>query len=213
MCSRLRRVSRWIDGMFSVPSPRLRRRQDWRVSTFIRCGIRGRHTGSRTVCICEQSPTCLGTHRQGLPAMCTRTRATRQRLGRWTCWVQLWRWGSSRGDRVGVNADFQPLRQTVGNRKPLTCQGKSVVGDTGFEPVTSSVSGKRATAAPIARAVLLFSCRSSRWVRDLNPCKRICSPLPRLSANPPLDGYGDPLRADDGIRTRDPHLGKVMLYH
>ena len=26
-----------------------------------------------------------------------------------------------------------------------------VVGDTGFEPVTSSVSGKRATAAPIAR--------------------------------------------------------------
>jgi hypothetical protein len=21
------------------------------------------------------------------------------------------------------------------------------------------------------------------------------------------------LRADDGIRTRDPHLGKVMLYH
>src|SRR5699024_11151323 len=27
-----------------------------------------------------------------------------------------------------------------------------VVGDTGFEPVTSSVSGKRATAAPIARA-------------------------------------------------------------
>ena len=26
------------------------------------------------------------------------------------------------------------------------------VGDTGIEPVTSSVSGKRATAAPIARA-------------------------------------------------------------
>ncbi len=28
----------------------------------------------------------------------------------------------------------------------------------------------------------------SRWVRDLNPCIRICSPLPRLSANPPADG-------------------------
>ena len=27
------------------------------------------------------------------------------------------------------------------------------VGDTGFEPVTSSVSGKRATAAPIARCI------------------------------------------------------------
>ena len=43
------------------------------------------------------------------------------------------------------------------------------MGDTGIEPVTSSVSGKRAPAAPIARA-------------------------------------------DDGTRTRDPHLGKVMLY-
>ena len=48
-------------------------------------------------------------------------------------------------------------------------QMKLVVGRTGIEPVTSSVSGKRATAAPTARA-------------------------------------------DDGIRTRDPHLGKVMLY-
>src|SRR5215204_4734575 len=33
---------------------------------------------------------------------------------------------------------------------PLTCTN-TVVGDTGFEPVTSSVSRKRATAAPIAR--------------------------------------------------------------
>ena len=43
------------------------------------------------------------------------------------------------------------------------------MGDARFELATSSVSGKRATAAPIARA-------------------------------------------DDGTRTRDPHLGKVMLY-
>ena len=60
-----------------------------------------------------------------------------------------------------------------------------VVGDTGFEPVTSSVSRKRATAAPIALAVEL----SQRWVRDLNPCTRICSPLPRLSANPPGEPF------------------------
>ena len=32
-----------------------------------------------------------------------------------------------------------------------TSPGVMLVGDTGFEPVTSSVSGKRATAAPIAR--------------------------------------------------------------
>src|SRR5699024_6666128 len=69
----------------------------------------------------------------------------------------------------------------------------------------------RATAAPIARA---------RWVRDSNPCIRLCRPLPRLSANPPGDDVrpavspagGRRLRADDGTRTRDPHLGKVMLY-
>ena len=36
---------------------------------------------------------------------------------------------------------------------------EGLVGDTGFEPVTSSVSGKRATAAPIApvKAVELWS--------------------------------------------------------
>ena len=40
--------------------------------------------------------------------------------------------------------------------------------------------------------------------------------MPSLSANPPLKmpGAGGPplLGADDGTRTRDPHLGKVMLY-
>ncbi len=83
--------------------------------------------------------------------------------------------------------------------------GLCVVGDTGIEPVTSSVSGKRATAAPIAHA---------RWVRDSNPCIRLCRPLPRLSANPPYvpTEIGGVMRADDGTRTRDPHLGKVMLY-
>src|SRR5690554_2633671 len=41
------------------------------------------------------------------------------------------------------------------------------------------MSGKRATAAPIARA--------ARWRRDSNPCIRLCRPLPRLSATPPRD--------------------------
>jgi hypothetical protein len=93
-----------------------------------------------------------------------------------------------------------------------------LVGDTGFEPVTSSVSRKRATAAPIAR-VLICGGTAGRWVRDLNPCTRICSPLPRLSANPPwrhspkeVFGWERPLRADDEARTRDLNLGKVALY-
>ena len=80
-------------------------------------------------------------------------------------------------------------------KPPLTC-GFSV-GDTGFEPVTSSVSGKRATTAPIARIRehATDGCevvRVWRWVRDLNPCTRICSPLPRLSANPPRRSGRDP---------------------
>jgi hypothetical protein len=37
-----------------------------------------------------------------------------------------------------------------GRKWPLTC-GFVLVGGTGFEPVTSSVSGKRATTAPTAR--------------------------------------------------------------
>ena len=95
--------------------------------------------------------------------------------------------------------------------------------DTGIEPVTSSVSGKRATAAPIA--LMLPGERAwwePRWRRDSNPRRRLCRPLPNHSATPPgtrsledkvsgLD-QGRKLRADDGSRTRDPHHGKVMLY-
>src|SRR5512139_115806 len=90
-----------------------------------------------------------------------------------------------------------------------------LVGDTGFEPVTSSVSRKRATTAPIARddsKVPRGSFEQSRWRRDLNPCRRICSPLPRLSATPPRRGPATLLRADDEARTRDLNLGKVALY-
>ena len=86
----------------------------------------------------------------------------------------------------------------------LTC-----VGDTGFEPVTSSVSGKRAPTAPIARG----GCGNRTRVQGF------AGPCLSHSANPPesLVGAGSavyepPQRADDGIRTRDPHLGKVMRY-
>ena len=85
----------------------------------------------------------------------------------------------------------------------------ALVGDTGIEPVTSSVSGKRATAAPIARGGYGIRTRVYGFA---GPCLS-------QSANPPesLVGAGSavyepPQRADDGIRTRDPHLGKVMRY-
>ena len=98
--------------------------------------------------------------------------------------------------------------------RPLTCgdtQKRSAradllrVGDTGIEPVTFPVSGGRAPAAPIARVQLTLPCPAvtcrdvtwspvgtrSRWRRDLNPCSRICSPVPRLSATPPSTPSGD----------------------
>jgi hypothetical protein len=41
----------------------------------------------------------------------------------------------------------------------------------------------------------------------------VASPLGHSTGEPLPTGTGrDSLRADDGIRTRDPHLGKVMLY-
>ena len=50
----------------------------------------------------------------------------------------------------------------------------------------------------------------------MNPCGRLCRPLPRLSATPPCGGLPQRYfytRADDEIRTRDPNLGKVVRYH
>ena len=62
--------------------------------------------------------------------------------------------------------------------KPAGPEGPGrTVRDTGIEPVTSSVSGKRSPAELNARAF-----------------------------------PGGKRGADDGTRTRDPHLGKVMRY-
>ncbi len=67
-----------------------------------------------------------------------------------------------------------------GSETGLECS--SVVRDTGIEPVTSSVSGKRSPAELIARVETL----SWRWRRESNPCARLCRPLPHHSATPPL---------------------------
>ena len=47
----------------------------------------------------------------------------------------------------------------------------------------------------------------------MNPCTRLCRPLPRLSATPPHTNPGVwILRADDRVRTGDLNLGKVPRY-
>ena len=92
-----------------------------------------------------------------------------------------------------------------------------MVVDTGLEPVTSSMSRKRASQLRQSTDVLnqLFSfqvvhCEVETGFepvyRDL---QSLASPLGHSTGVAQCELF----RADDGIRTRDPHLGKVMLYH
>lgn len=80
--------------------------------------------------------------------------------------------------------------------------------DTGIEPVTSSVSGKRSPAELIAPG------KPKAGGGDGNRT-RVHGFAGRCLTTRPLHRWGPRhlhLRADDGIRTRDPHLGKVMRY-
>ena len=80
------------------------------------------------------------------------------------------------------------------------------MGDSGFEPLTSSASRKRSPPELIAR-------------------KYFATPRGGTRNRTGVQGFADPClttrpcrqrrptaRAEDGIRTRDPHHGKVMLY-
>ena len=83
-----------------------------------------------------------------------------------------------------------------------------MVGDTGFEPVTSSVSGKRATTALIARGLQEVK---TGFEPVYTALQAAASPLGHATVwGVTPDPYR--IRADDEIRTRDPHLGKVMRY-
>src|SRR5437764_13756361 len=81
-----------------------------------------------------------------------------------------------------------------------------LVGDTGIEPVTSSVSGKRSPAELIARDLAEVE---TGFEPVYTALQAVASPLGHSTSRG--DAFGG-LRADDGTRTRDPHLGKVMRY-
>ena len=106
------------------------------------------------------------------------------------------------------------LRYIRGCKSPLA--GASV-RDTGIEPVTSSVSGKRATAALIAPMKAIKFSRGGDGIRTrVNGFAGRClASRPRHHAGfepAYLTRNGSCTRADDETRTRDPHLGKVMRY-
>src|SRR5882672_7541338 len=86
-----------------------------------------------------------------------------------------------------------------------------LVGDTGIEPVTSSVSRKRSPTELIARG---GGGNRTRVQGFAGPCLSHSATPPNLIGGRDGGPARDPstLRADDGIRTRDPHLGKVMRY-
>ena len=99
-----------------------------------------------------------------------------------------------------------PYVPEIGKRPskgPLTCG--YLVGDTGFEPVTSSVSRKRATTAPIARAGQIEV--ETGFEPVYAALQAAASPLGHSTI-----GGGKTLRADDRPRTGDLNLGKVALY-
>src|SRR5918993_1296923 len=93
----------------------------------------------------------------------------------------------------------------------LVFAGMFEVGDSGFEPLTSSASRKR--SPPELIALTCFAdprggTRNRTGVQGFadpclttRPCRQRCCFAPQTAA-----------RAEDGIRTRDPHHGKVMLY-
>ncbi len=90
------------------------------------------------------------------------------------------------------------------------------VRDTGIEPVTSSVSGKRATAAPIAPVLGYLIVRGGDGIRTrvygfAGRCLA-SRPRHRIVVDTTSVPVGRGTGADDETRTRDPHLGKVMRY-
>ena len=57
---------------------------------------------------------------------------------------------------MGSRTSIRSSLITEKTRLDIAWAGFLLVGDTGFEPVTSSVSGKRATTAPIAQSLALL---------------------------------------------------------
>ncbi len=72
--------------------------------------------------------------------------------------------------------------------KPASDLPQRVVGDTGFEPVTSSVSRKRATAAPIA-PVMLWIEVGTGFEPVYTDLQSVASPL----GQPTVDGSAETL--------------------
>jgi hypothetical protein len=108
--------------------------------------------------------------------------------------------------RSRTNNESDPVRALRGHRSPI-----AFVDDTGIEPVTSSVSGKRATAAPIVQDSVVnkvFEVETG-FEPVYTALQAVASPLGHSTTeSQPADLF----RANDRVRTGDLNLGKVALY-
>src|SRR4029078_707752 len=100
--------------------------------------------------------------------------------------------GPSRGgrywDRTSDLFRVREARYRCANRPSRESRFLSLEVDTGFEPVYTAL---QAAASPLGQSNAFgFTTRRTG-----------------------MNSRSFPIRADDEIRTRDPHLGKVMRYH
>ena len=114
----------------------------------------------------------------------------------------------------GQFADMQRLALCPPIAENPLFLGGSLVGAEGFEPSTSSASGKR--SPPELSARWDPECTNTRHPRrrpESNRCNGFCRPVPKPLGHVAKEGRQvAPPGAEDGARTRDLNLGKVALY-
>jgi hypothetical protein len=163
------------------------------------------------------------------PADLTSARVRAWRSG-WASWpFAAWAWWSRRRSRGRDDLHFHALRHT-GNTFASSSGAslRELMAHMGHSSPRAALIDQHATKRG-ERAIVDFLAGSSRAGPTAGAPPRRAAPRPmgHVGGTPGHDRQNDraPLRpprlrltwagprgADDGIRTRDPHLGKVMLY-
>ena len=107
------------------------------------------------------------------------------------------------------------IRRTASSRRPLGCQVEATIG---FEPMNSGFADRRVrplrhvAGSGVVSPVDVELAAPRGFEPRLTDPKSAVLPLDEGAAVPEVDLGAGRNGAEDGTRTRDPHLGKVMLY-